>query len=315
MTAQPVATPAAVDRTAGLTLWTTPATTDPLTMAALEFLAGYKKSTRRCYRGVLKLYTGWCIQNGLDPMAARRPHIDLFVRWLEEVDYARNTRAKYVSAVCLFYTFMHEQKYIDENPATRVKRPKWDQESSAVGLTHLQFEALLHAADESSNRYDYALVTMLGLLGLRRAEASNARIEDLALSRGHRVLRVVGKGEKPAVIPLPPAVQRAIDRAIDGRDVGFILLNTAGRKTDGRSLSLRLRALATAGGVRVERIYPHLLRHAFVTTMLDAGVDLRDAQIAARHADPRTTQRYDRARNNLDRHANYRLAAFMAGAS
>jgi hypothetical protein len=34
-----------------------------------------------------------------------------------------------------------------------------------------------------------------------------------------------------------------------------------------------------------------MLRHTFVTTMLDAGVDLRDVQIAARHADPRTTMR------------------------
>ena len=41
-------------------------------------------------------------------------------------------------------------------------------------------------------------------------------------------------------------------------------------------------------------------------------VDLRDVQIAARHADPRTTMRYDRARNNLDRHPNYILAAYMA---
>jgi integrase/recombinase XerD len=46
--------------------------------------------------------------------------------------------------------------------------------------------------------------------------------------------------------------------------------------------------------------------------MLDAGVDLREVQIAARHADPRTTMRYDRARRNLDRHPNYILAAFMA---
>jgi hypothetical protein len=36
---------------------------------------------------------------------------------------------------------------------------------------------------------------------------------------------------------------------------------------------------------------------------------LRDVQIAARHADPRTTMRYDRARKNLDRHPNYILAA------
>jgi hypothetical protein len=39
--------------------------------------------------------------------------------------------------------------------------------------------------------------------------------------------------------------------------------------------------------------------------MLDAGVSLRDVQIAARHADPRTTMRYDRARKNLDRHPTH----------
>jgi len=55
-----------------------------------------------------------------------------------------------------------------------------------------------------------------------------------------------------------------------------------------------------------------LLRQTFVTTMLDAGVDLRDVQIAARHADPRTMMRYDRARKNLDRHLNYIVDAYMA---
>ncbi len=47
-------------------------------------------------------------------------------------------------------------------------------------------------------------------------------------------------------------------------------------------------------------------------TSFDAGVDLRDVQIAARHADPRTTMHYDRARQNLDRHPNYILTAYMA---
>lgn len=51
--------------------------------------------------------------------------------------------------------------------------------------------------------------------------------------------------------------------------------------------------------MRMPRLHPHMLRHTFVTTILDAGVDLRDVQIAARHADPRTTMRYDRARKNL----------------
>jgi integrase/recombinase XerD len=74
----------------------------------------------------------------------------------------------------------------------------------------------------------------------------------------------------------------------------------------------RLEHLAETAGIQVARAHPHRLRHTFVKTRLDAGVDLRDVQIAARHADPRTTMRYDRARKNLDRHPNYILAAYMA---
>jgi integrase/recombinase XerD len=41
-------------------------------------------------------------------------------------------------------------------------------------------------------------------------------------------------------------------------------------------------------------------------------ISLRDVRIAARHAAPRTTRRFDRARKNLDRHPHYILVAFMA---
>ncbi|MDE0777803.1 MAG: site-specific integrase, partial [Nocardioides sp.] len=57
----------------------------------------------------------------------------------------------------------------------------------------------------------------------------------------------------------------------------------------------------------------HSLRHAATTNALDAGVPLRDAQILARHADPRTTEHYDRARGNLDRHGVHFLTACVAG--
>ena len=46
---------------------------------------------------------------------------------------------------------------------------------------------------------------------------------------------------------------------------------------------------------------------------LDAGVPLRDVQIAARHSDPRTTVVYDHRRQNFDKHAAYIVAAFVAG--
>ncbi|MEV0157739.1 tyrosine-type recombinase/integrase [Micromonospora sp. NPDC050686] len=93
------------------------------------------------------------------------------------------------------------------------------------------------------------------------------------------------------------------------RPSGPILCNIHGRRMDRHAATRRLKHLAQAAGIRMPRMHPHMLRHTFVTTMLDARVSLRDVQIAARHADPRTTMRYDRARKNIDRHPNYILAA------
>jgi len=181
-----------------------------------------------------------------------------------------------------------------------------------LGSPHLQFEAMLTAARESGNRHDFALVAVLGLLGLRIFEATGAVIGDLGEEHGHRVLRVCGKGGEVVLVPLPPAVGRALDRAIADQASGPILLNSRGTRMDRHAATRRLRHLAQHAGVRITRPHPDMLRHTFATTMLDAGVDLRDVQIAARHADPRTTMRYDRARKNPGRHPSYILAAYMA---
>ena len=149
-------------------------------------------------------------------------------------------------------------------------------------------------------------------LGLRIFEATGTDVRDLGEEHGHRVLRMVGKRTRVVLVPLPPAVDRAIDRAVDGRDTGPVLLNRRGARMDRHAATRRLHRLSEVAGVRLPRMHPRMLRHTFVTTLLDAGVDLRDVQIAARHADPRTTMRYDRARENLDRHPSYILAVYMA---
>jgi integrase/recombinase XerD len=82
---------------------------------------------------------------------------------------------------------------------------------------------MLTACRESANPCDFAPVAMLGL---RIFEATNSNIGDLGEEQGHRVLRVCGRGTKVVLIPLPPAVGRAIDRAIGDRAHGPILLNT-----------------------------------------------------------------------------------------
>lgn len=284
-----------------------------LRIAIAAYLARYKGHTRAHAESDLRSFLSWCERQGLDPLVARRPHVELFLRWMQEVCcYKPSTVSRRLSIVAGFYRTCVIDGLLEHSPAEYVRRPRTSTESPTLGLSHLQLEALLAAGRQSANINDFALVTMLGLLGLRIFEATGANIEALEEVHGHRVLRVWGKGDKVALTPLPPAVGRAIDRAVDGRTGGPILRSRTGNRMDRHCATRRLRALAKTGGVSTARMHPHMLRHTFVTTMLDAGVDLRDVQIAARHADPRTTMRYDRARKNLDRHPNYILAAYMA---
>jgi integrase/recombinase XerD len=287
--------------------------TNQLQLAVAAYLAQFKGSSREHTDSDLRCYLAWCAERGLDPLAARRPHLELYIRWMQEVRrFKPSTISRRFSVTVGFYQTCVIDGLLDHSPAVHVRRPSVPPESPTLGFTHLQFEALLTAARQSPNPCDFALVTMLGLLGLRIFEATTANIADLGEEHGHRVLRVCGKGSKVVLIPLPPAVGRAIDRAIGIRVRGPILLNSRSARMDRHAATRRLRRLAEAAGVRIARPHPHMLRHTFVTTMLDAGVDLRDVQIAARHADPRTTMRYDRARKTLDRHPNYILAAYMA---
>jgi integrase/recombinase XerD len=261
----------------------------------------------------LRCYLAWCAGQGLDPTAARRPHLELHIRWMQEIHrFKPSTVSRRFSVAAGFYRTCVIDGIMEHSPAEHVRRPAVPAESPTLGFTHLQFEALLAAARESPNLYDFALVAMLGLLGLRIFEATGADIADLGEEHGHRVLRVCGKGTKIVLVPLPPAVGLAIDRAAGDRPRGPVLLNSRGVRMDRHAATRRLHNLAETAGIQVARAHPHMLRHTFVTTMLDAGVDLRDVQIAARHADPRTTMRYERARQNLDRHPNYILAAYMA---
>jgi integrase/recombinase XerD len=286
---------------------------DPLQLAVAAYLARFKGSSRYHTASDLRCYLSWCSQHRLDPLAARRPHLELYIRWMQEIRrFKPSTVSRRFSVTAGFYRTCVIDGLLEHSPAEHVRRPPVPAESPTLGFTHLQFEALLTAARESSSPCDFALIAMLGLLGLRIFEATSADIADLGEEHGHRVLRVCGKGTKVVLVPLPPAVGRAIDKATGSRTCGPILLNSRGVRMDRHAATRRLHRLAETSGVPITRPHPHMLRHTFVTTMLDAGVDLRDVQIAARHADPRTTMRYDRARKNLDRHPNYILAAYMA---
>jgi integrase/recombinase XerD len=291
-----------------------PAGVSPLRMAVASYLARFSGATRRAYELDVRVFLGWCTDMHLDPFAVTRPMIELYVRWMQEVrGYAPATVARRLSTVCGFYRMLVIDGLLPASPAEYVRRPRRPEESPTLGLTHLQFEGML-VASRQAGPMPHAVIVLLGLLGLRVSEACAINLDDLGFEHGHRVVLVHGKGGTRILMPLPPAVARALDAVAGDRIIGPLLRTRTGARMDRHAAARIVRRTAKTAGIP-RRVHPHVLRHAFVTTLLDAGVPLRDVQIAARHADPRTTTRYDRARRNLDRHAVYILAAYLADAS
>jgi integrase/recombinase XerD len=278
----------------------------------------------------------FCAALGVDPLAARREHVSLWARGMEQAGLSPASAARKLAAVSSWYAWLIDGEYITDSPVKKTHRPKIDPDvSKTPGLTKDQALTMLAAADQATTPQAARNAAMCALLlytGARVSEACGATLADLGVDRGHRVLWVTRKGgtRQPLVLPAPVLERidahlaeridldrrpvRTSDLMATGRDRP--LISTAnGNPMLPRDVWALMRRLGKAAGLPPElvgRMGAHSMRHSFATLTLDAGGNLRDLQDAMGHKDPRTTRRYDRARGRLDRSPGYLLATYLA---
>ena len=166
-------------------------------------------------------------------------------------------------------------------------------------------------AAEAQGGYSYALVCLLGLNGLRISEACQADVADLDGSRYQPTLRILGKGDMPAEIPLNPRTQQAIAEALHSRSEGPLLLNTWENRMQRHNAAAIITRLARRVGI-TRRVTPHALRRSYITIGLLQGVPLREMQRAARHANADTTVVYAQSERSYLRDPTFVLMTATA---
>lgn len=187
--------------------------TDQLRLAVAAYLARFTGPSRQHTESDPRCFLTWCAGNGLNPLAARRPHLEPCIRWMQEVRrFKPSTISRRFSVAARFYRTCVIDGLLEHSPAEHVRRPTVPPESPTLGFTHLQFEALPTTARQSPNPCDFALVAMLGLLGLRIFEATGADIADHGEEHGHRVLRVCSKGSRGSKVRQVPRLAPTIRR-------------------------------------------------------------------------------------------------------
>ncbi len=206
--------------------------------------------------------------------------------------------ARNISGIRSLYKWMGHN-HIAENPALqalKLKIPKIDPPKFADTADVKETISAAYAYDyknEWLRHRDRALFILLFSTGMRISEALAMNIEDAPQSD---FLSVTGKGKKTRIIPILPVVKEALNDYVlchplksDAKAPLFIGQRL--KRLNPGVVERQLRRLKADCDI-TDKINPHALRHAFATTLLHNGGDLRTIQELLGHASLSTTQRY-----------------------
>jgi integrase/recombinase XerD len=168
---------------------------DRVSQLVASWLLGFGSvHTRRSYAGDVAGWREFCADHCIDPLMARRPHVDAWARTLQERGLKPSSVGRRLAAVSSWYGFLVIEQVIAATPAEHVRRPKISDEGETPGLTRDELRRLLGAAAEHGSLRSLALLSLLAHTGLRIGEALSRDVEHLAHDRGHRILKLERKG-------------------------------------------------------------------------------------------------------------------------
>lgn len=276
------------------------------------FLAGFSSpGTRRAYEYDLRDWTTFCTKYQLHPLHVRRTHVEIYARELERTSYSNSTRARRISTLRSFFGWCYDEELIDGNPAGRVKLPP-QRRPPMPSLNKHELHRFLDAAETVSTADETAGILILALCAIRVSEMCDATIRDVEIRNWNAMLHIVGKGDKPHVVVVPPRTMHALDVAHDGRTSGPLLLNREGRQMTPFNMRRAVRRAAKAAGLADRQLTPHALRRSAIEIALHSGQSLRDVQLWVNHASSRTTEWYDRRQLTPERSPGYTVQSAVA---
>jgi integrase/recombinase XerD len=277
----------------------------------LDMLAaerGASKNTLDAYRRDLDDYLTYLREAGAEPDNVGATTVRGFMASLEERGLKATSSARRLSAVRQFHKFLYVEGYATVDPTAAVSAPKRGRVLPKV-LSVDQVDRLLQIAHESvghekASAAERLRASRMACL-LELIYATGLRVSELiALPRSaaktrDRFLVVRGKGAKERLVPLTEAAREAARSYLalleeQGKAVGpwlFPADSESGHLTR-QAFARDLKTVASAAGLRADKISPHVLRHAFASHLLQNGADLRVVQELLGHSDISTTQIY-----------------------
>jgi len=257
----------------------------------LEVERGLSPHTIKAYRNDLKQYARWL---KVDILKADSSLIGQYVSELRK-RYGPSSIARKLSAIRMFYRFLHSEGKGSGNPLEDITSPRPGRKIPRY-LSLKEVERLLSAPSGNTllEIRDRAILEVLYGAGLRISELVNLNLSDLKLKQGW--IRVLGKGSKERIIPLGKKACQWVRRYLRARGTGEgedgpLFCNRYGERISRQSCWKMIKKYARKAGINKE-MSPHTLRHSFATHLLSRDADLRSVQELLGHSNISTTQIY-----------------------
>lgn len=291
---------------------------------ALVYLAGLAPGSRRTMRHALDvmariLTTGRCDHRTLPWGALRFQHVQA-VRAVLMEQYSAATANKMLSGLRQTLRTAWRLGYLSAEEYERaadVRPVSGGQPEAAAGraLSFGEWAALFTVCasdDGPAGVRDAALIALLKVGGLRRAEVATLQLADYDPVMGN--LRVRGKRNKTRSIPVED--HGAQDALADWLHVRgnwegtlFVRIKKGGVVTQNGLTDQGIYHILNTRGQQAQtaKFSPHDLRRTFAGDLLDAGADIATVQQLMGHASANTTAGYDRRGEQAKRSAVKKL--------
>lgn len=282
----------------------------------LEFFAAGIRNphTRRAYSRAAADFLIWCeVEAGVGSLAAVQPlHVAAWIE-MQSRDHAVPTAKLRLAALRHLFDWLVTGQVVPTNPAASVRGPR---HSAAKGKTPVldaaEARQLLDSIDASTpiGLRDRALIALMVFSFARVGAALAMRVEDVFTQRRRLWVRLREKGGKRHEMPCHHALEEYLHAYLDGTGIADYskgpLFRTVGRGTGKLTRTAlpqanayaMIQRRASAAGIET-KIGNHTFRATGITAYLKNGGTLENAAAMANHASTRTTQLYDRRRDEI----------------
>jgi len=231
----------------------------------------------------------------------RKRLADYYLSHLDEQKLSKKSIVRKISALRTFYNFLMLKGYIDINIFDKIETPKVSRRLPKI-LEDDEIMVLFKSINRNTplGFRNYIILDLLFSSGLRASELCQMEVKDLKLNQ--RQILIHGKGSKDRYVPIHLELEKDLRQyltytrpillakgPITNND--YVFINYRGTQLTERGLRVILKKIISDSG-ETYKIHPHMLRHAFATTLLNHGADLRVVQELLGHEHLKSTQVY-----------------------